>query len=80
MFKEINTYGEDSHMGGNTTSLTAEERRHISSAKITGSSMRKTMAHGLGASPKNRGTLGASPLNSSSGGLRRSTHKSPKNR
>merc|ERR1719263_957326 len=26
MFNQINTYGEDRHMGGNTTSLAAEER------------------------------------------------------
>lgn len=78
MFNQINTYGEDKHMGNNTTSLAAEERHGISQAKITGSSMRKTMHGTLGASPKNRGLTATSPLNAS-GGMRRSTHKSPAN-
>jgi len=82
MFNEINTYGEDVHLGKNTTSLRSEERHSIKAANITSSHMRKTMHVGathLGVSPKNsRGLSGASPLNASGGGLRRSTHKSPK--
>jgi hypothetical protein len=77
MFNQINTYGESSHMGGHTTTLNSVTKtEHLQEANITSAQMRKTMKVGL--SPKSKGAFGSSPLNAS-GGMRRSTHKSPAN-
>jgi hypothetical protein len=74
----VNSYGEATHKGDDYMSLNKMERtEHVREANITSAQMRKTMK--VGASPKSRGTLGASPLNASSGN-RRSTHKSPNNK